>query len=69
MPFAELRFKKQRSIEIALVHIIQFTSVSGILIMQGSLQNQGKIRILFFIENISILGEGFVTVCLNTYFV
>ena len=69
MLFAELRFKKQRSIEIALVHIIQFAPVSGILIMQSSLQNQSKVRILFLIENISIFGEGFVTVCLDAYFI
>ena len=52
-----------------LVHIVDFPSVQGILLVQGAGENQCQVSVLLLVEYIGVLGEGFVAVGTYTYLI
>ena len=55
MVLVKVGLKQQRGITIALVCIILFLAVERILMMHRTRENQGNIRAVFRVEDISIL--------------
>ena len=60
MVLVKVGLKQQRGITIALVGVVLLLSIERILMMQRTRENQGNIRAVFRVEDISILRESLV---------
>ena len=69
LTLGQFRLEQQGGISVVLVHIVDFPSVQGILLVQGTGKNQCQVGVLLLIEYIGVLGEGFVAVGTYTYLI
>ena len=69
LTLGQFRLEQQGGISVVLVHIVDFPSVQGILLVQGAGKNQCQVGVLLLIKYIGVLGEGFVAVGTYTYLI
>ena len=69
LTLGQFRLEQQGGISVVLVHIVDFPSVQGILLMQGAGEDQCQVSVLLLVEYIGVLGESFVAVGAYTYLI